>query len=154
MKRNPRIVSSLNHAVTTMRDACEEAARAIAAGNDEQACQRVLHALSWGFANASGSIETAMAAVSDAHQVAMLPVAIQYKDGVPQNLPNGVGSLLLYGQNGEYAEGPVLGGWDSTSGVWSDDRCGDLDWVPLFYSLPARNPCKDVTAPTVGNEVV
>lgn len=74
MERNARAVNNLNRAVATMRAACEEAARAIAQGGDEVACQRVLHALAWGFASASSGIESAMAAIEDGHamQVEML----------------------------------------------------------------------------------
>lgn len=67
MERNTRVVKNLNAAIETMRQACGEAERAISNSEDEVACQRVLHALSWGFANASSGIETAMAAIEDAH---------------------------------------------------------------------------------------
>lgn len=79
---------------------------------------------------------------------------IIYENGKPQNLPPGESTLLLYGMDGEYAEGPVLGGWDSTLGVWSDSLCGELEWIPLYFAVPPRNPCQSFVAPTVGNEVV
>jgi len=66
MERNERVVRNLNAAVETMRNACEEAGRAIARGGDQDAARRVLHAFAWGFANASGSIENAMSALEDA----------------------------------------------------------------------------------------
>lgn len=69
MERNPRVIKNLNAAVEAMRQSCEEAARAIASGGDEVACQCVLHALAWGFANASSGIETAMAAIEDGHEM-------------------------------------------------------------------------------------
>ena len=49
-----------------MKDACEEAARAVARDGDHDAARRVLHAFAWGFANASSSIECAMSAIEDA----------------------------------------------------------------------------------------
>lgn len=69
MERNPRVIKNLNAAVDAMRLACDEAGRAIASGGDEVACQRVLHAMAWGFANASSGIETAMAAIEDGHDM-------------------------------------------------------------------------------------
>ena len=67
--RNERVTRNLNSAVSTMRDACEDAARAIARGNDQEAVRRVLHTFSWGWANASVSIENAMSALEDAQEV-------------------------------------------------------------------------------------
>lgn len=69
MKRNERAVKNLNAAIATMRNACEDAAREVARGPDEVAVQRVLHAFAWGFANASSGIESAMAAIEDAHAI-------------------------------------------------------------------------------------
>jgi hypothetical protein len=57
-----------------MREACDQAERALAPG-DGNACQRVLHAMTWGLANASSSIATAMSYVEDAHVVAALDAA-------------------------------------------------------------------------------
>lgn len=81
-------------------------------------------------------------------------VQIIYENGKPLNLPPGATALMLYGMDGEYAEGPVLGGWDSTLGIWSDDSGGELEWMPLYFAVPPENPCRSFTAPTVGNEVV
>lgn len=64
-----RAAEHLKQAVKTMRAACDVAERDLVAG-DGTACQRVLHALTWGLANASGSIETAMSNVEDSHIVA------------------------------------------------------------------------------------
>lgn len=61
--------AQLRRAVQTMRDACDQAERDLAPG-DGNACQRVLHAMSWGLANASSSITTAMSHVEDAHAIA------------------------------------------------------------------------------------
>ena len=69
MERNERVVKHLKNAVETMHNACEEAGRAIAKGNDQYAARRVLHAFAWGFANASGSIENAMSALEDAQSM-------------------------------------------------------------------------------------
>lgn len=82
-------------------------------------------------------------------------VAIKYEDGVPANLPDAAdGEILLYGMDGEYAVGPVLGQWDTTSDCWSDQRYGEIEWVPQFFAVPPKNPCRSFKAPTVGNEVV
>lgn len=59
-----RILINLERAIQTMRDAMEQAERN-ARGGDASACQRVIHDLAWGFANASGSIECALSAVED-----------------------------------------------------------------------------------------
>lgn len=59
MERNQNIVSSLNAAITVMRNACEEAARAVAAGPDGDAVHRVTQALAWGVAEANNHIEDA-----------------------------------------------------------------------------------------------
>lgn len=64
-----RAAEQLKQAVKTMRAACDMADRDAVAG-DGTACQRVLHALTWGLANASSSIETAMSNVEDSHIVA------------------------------------------------------------------------------------
>ncbi|MBK6616323.1 hypothetical protein [Ottowia sp.] len=53
-------------AVATMRSACDEAERAAQDGTAESV-RRVMHALTWGMANASSGVETAMAAVEEAH---------------------------------------------------------------------------------------
>lgn len=64
-ERSERVAKNLNAAVETMRDSCDEAGRAIAQGDDQNAARRVLHAIAWGFANASSSIECAMYALED-----------------------------------------------------------------------------------------
>lgn len=76
------------------------------------------------------------------------------QDGTPTNLPNDSDDILLYGMDGVYAEGPVLGHWDSTMGVWSDQQYGELSWSPIYFAVPPKNPLKSFLAPTVCNEVV
>lgn len=61
--------AQLKQAVQTMREACDRAERDLTPG-DGNACQSVLHALTWGLANASSSIQTAMSHVEDAHVIA------------------------------------------------------------------------------------
>lgn len=73
--------------------------------------------------------------------------------GTPTNLPQRE-SVLLYGMDGLDACGPVLGQWDTTLECWSDDRYGEIDWHPAFFAIPPTNPCKSISEPTVGNEVV
>ena len=75
--------------------------------------------------------------------------------GEPSNLPD-ADTLLLYGMSfdGLDAEGPVLGQWDTTLQVWSDDKCGEIEWSPRYFCVPPANPCRSIAAPTVGNEVV
>lgn len=63
---NGRITNNLRQAIATMRRACDDADRRAESG-DHYAVQQVLHALSWGMANASSSIQCAMAAVEDRH---------------------------------------------------------------------------------------
>ncbi len=62
-----RIAKNLTAAIDRMQCAVEDARRQ-AKTADATAVQRVLHALAWGFANASSGLECAMAAVSDAHE--------------------------------------------------------------------------------------
>ena len=59
-----RVTKNLNAAIATMRAACDDAERR-AKNGDAYAVQQVLHALSWGMANASSSIQCAMAAIED-----------------------------------------------------------------------------------------
>ena len=61
-----RVTKNLNAAIATMRAACDDAERRARDGN-AYSVQQVLHALSRGMANASSSIECAMAAVEDEH---------------------------------------------------------------------------------------
>jgi hypothetical protein len=63
-----RAAEQLGNAVKTMREACDKAERDLTTG-DSNACQRVLHSFAWGFANASSSIESAMACIEDAHLI-------------------------------------------------------------------------------------
>jgi len=65
---NSRVARNLAAAIATMRAACDDAERRATDGN-AYAVQQVLHALSWGMANASSSIECAMAAVEDGHEM-------------------------------------------------------------------------------------
>jgi hypothetical protein len=62
-----RVTKNLNAAIATTRAACDDAERRARDGN-AYAVQHLLHALSWGMANASSSIECAMAAVEDDHE--------------------------------------------------------------------------------------
>lgn len=62
-----RVTKNLSAAIATMRAACDDAERRAKDGN-AYAVQQVLHALSWGMANASSSIECAMAAVEYGHE--------------------------------------------------------------------------------------
>jgi hypothetical protein len=73
-----RTVVQLRRAAQTMQAACAEAERHLVTG-DGVACQRVLHAFTWGLANASSSIETAMSHVEDAHAVAALEAEVRSK---------------------------------------------------------------------------
>lgn len=70
-----RVENNLRRAVETMRNACDEAERAINNDPDANAVQRVFHAMSWGFANAGSGIETAMAALEDAHLIRAMHAA-------------------------------------------------------------------------------
>lgn len=63
-----RISRNLAAAIETMRNACDDAERR-ANNADGRAVQGVLHSLSWGFANASSYIESAMSATEDAHAI-------------------------------------------------------------------------------------
>jgi len=67
--KNERIERNLRAALETMQHACGDALRAIEREDEAEAIQRVFHALSWGFANAGSSIQSAMAALEDAHQI-------------------------------------------------------------------------------------
>ena len=66
-KTMERVTKNLNAAIEIMRRSCDDAEKRSMAGN-AYAVQSVLHALSWGMANASASIECAMAAVEDEHE--------------------------------------------------------------------------------------
>jgi hypothetical protein len=66
MSNESRVPMHLEAAIQTMRDACDDAARYALwcdGKGDAAAIRHVLHKLSWGFANASTSIEAAMATV-------------------------------------------------------------------------------------------
>jgi hypothetical protein len=63
-----RVTRNLNAAIATMRAACDDAERR-AAGGDGRAARNVMHALMWGMANASSSIENALAAVEDGYDI-------------------------------------------------------------------------------------
>jgi hypothetical protein len=64
------VTGRLMFAVITMREACDEAERAAKDG-DMRSARRVLNRLSWGFANATTNIESAMSAIEDAHTIAL-----------------------------------------------------------------------------------
>ena len=66
-----RVTRNLNAAIATMRAACDDAERRAAAG-DGQAARNVMHTLMWGMANASSSIENALAAIEDEHSTRSL----------------------------------------------------------------------------------
>lgn len=59
-----RVARQLAAAIQTMRDACDDAERTAKLA-DSRAVRRVMHSLTWGLANASSSIEGAMAAIED-----------------------------------------------------------------------------------------
>lgn len=69
-----RAIASLTHAVKTAREAVEKAERELsfAAKEPGHAAQSVLHALTWGHANALAQVETAMAAIEDMHVIRAL----------------------------------------------------------------------------------
>jgi len=62
-------------AIRTMRSACDDAERIVVLNGAAEAAQGVLKALAWGLANASSGIETAMAALEDAHVIAAMETA-------------------------------------------------------------------------------
>lgn len=66
--KNSRIENNLLAAIKTMRNACDDAERYAKSG-DSRSVQRVLHLLTWGFANASSSIESALSAVEDENEL-------------------------------------------------------------------------------------
>lgn len=63
-----RVTKNLNDAIATMRAACDDAERR-AAGGDGRAARNVMHALMGGMANASSSIENALAAVEGGYDI-------------------------------------------------------------------------------------
>lgn len=68
LEMKPKVVSQLSLAIKTMRDACDRAERTIRDG-DGNACIRVMHDLTWGLANASSHIETALSHNEEAHKI-------------------------------------------------------------------------------------
>jgi len=70
-KQTDRVQRNLAAAIATMRAACDDAERRATAGNGA-AARAVMHALAWGMANASSSVENALAAVEDGHELALL----------------------------------------------------------------------------------
>lgn len=66
-----RITRQLLAAVDTMEAAVEDAKRRARAG-DADAVRRVLHALTWGFANAQSSIQCAMESLQEDAEVAAI----------------------------------------------------------------------------------
>ena len=75
-----RVTRNLNAAIATMRAACDDAERR-AAGGDGRAARNVMHALMWGMANASSSIENALAAVEDGYDIMGLAEEQRQKPG-------------------------------------------------------------------------
>lgn len=75
-----RVTTNLNAAIATMRAACDDAERR-AAGGDGRAARAVMHALMWGMANASSSIENALAAVEDGYDIMGLAEEQRQKPG-------------------------------------------------------------------------
>jgi hypothetical protein len=68
---NERAQKNLSACIQTMRDACDDAERRVRrARSDHEAAREVLHALMWGMANASSSLENAMDAAEDADLMA------------------------------------------------------------------------------------
>lgn len=76
-KQDARAFIHLRSAIRTARDAADKAERVLTmyANAPGAAVGAVLNALAWGHANASSSIETAMACVDDAHKVRALDAA-------------------------------------------------------------------------------
>lgn len=79
MKTNARAnaLMALRQAVRTVSLAAETASLSITRGCDEREelesmCQAVLHGLTWGFANATTSIETAMASTRELRKVELI----------------------------------------------------------------------------------
>lgn len=68
IEMKPKVTSQLALAIKTMREACDRAERTISDG-DGNACSRVMHDLTWGLANASSHIETALSHNEDAHEI-------------------------------------------------------------------------------------
>lgn len=94
-----------------------------------------------------------------AQEPSMTPVAIEYgtteSPDAPAGLPphNEGSPLLLYGRDGEFAMGPVLGFWDDDDQQWLDQNADALDWLPTYYAVPAPHPERSYEAPTIGGEV-
>jgi len=65
-----RIRANLARAIRTMRDACDDAERRAQTG-DITAAINVMHALTWGHANATSHIECALSAAADGHEIAL-----------------------------------------------------------------------------------
>lgn len=75
-----RVTENLNAAISIMRAACDDAERR-ARGGDGRAARNVMHALMWGMANASSSIEGALAAVEDNFNIMALAEEQRQKPG-------------------------------------------------------------------------
>lgn len=68
MKTSWRVKKNLEAAIKTMRDACDDAERRIC-DDAGYSTRGVLLSLSWGMANASTSLECAMAAIEDEQEI-------------------------------------------------------------------------------------
>lgn len=75
IEMKPKVTSQLAMAIRTMRDACDRAERTIRDG-DGNACMRVMHALTWGLANASSHIETALSHNEEAHSINLFELKV------------------------------------------------------------------------------
>lgn len=65
---NQRAKRNLAQAISLMRAACDDAERRARNDPTERSVQEVLHALTWGMANASSAIQSAMDAVIEQHE--------------------------------------------------------------------------------------
>jgi hypothetical protein len=65
-----RATAALRHAIRTMREACDRAEQVMGYGDSMVTkSANVMHALTWGLANASSNVETALGAANDLHAV-------------------------------------------------------------------------------------
>jgi hypothetical protein len=60
-----RVQENMRAAIATMRNALDDAERRMTQGTLDYSVHQVMHALSWGYVNATNSMTTAMAALED-----------------------------------------------------------------------------------------
>lgn len=70
---------------------------------------------------------------------------IDYDINGPSNLPDTINEFLLYGREGEFASGPVLGKWDDAEHGWTDNQLHVIDWKPLYYAIVPGNPERSIS---------